>query len=219
MTQQTIIIDIETLPTEVPFDAGFWKDEEAYGRTSLDGNFGRILCIGYIREYDDERPLEYGCFGWNEATGGFESERKTLEDFWSAMRDFKPNRDTVVGHNIFEFDWPFIMQRSVIKGVQPAVRLSTARYRSQPIFDTMKEWDSWSYKKYTSLGKLAFVLGLPSPKEEFITGANLAERFAEGHYREIYEYCMRDVKATRNAYRKMNFTYPNGSDAGAANAP
>ncbi len=208
MTKQTITIDIETLPTDVPFDAGFWKDEEAYGKTSLDGNFGRVLCIGYIREFDDERPLEYGCFGWNESTGGFEGERKTLDDFWKMMASFKTNRDTIIGHNIFDFDMPFIIKRSIINGVEPTAHLSFARYRHQPIFDTMREWDCWSYKNFTGLAKLAFVLGLPSPKDDSVTGANLAECFQEGRYREIFEYCMRDVKATRNIFRKMQFIYP-----------
>lgn len=209
--KQLVTIDIETLPTSVPFEAGFWKDEEEYALTSLDGNFGRVLCIGFAREFDDSRPLEYGCFGWNEASQSFDAEEKTLSDFWEWIKDFKTHRDTIIGHNILDFDLPFIRQRSVINGIMPTVNFNFARYRSQPIFDTMREWDCWSFRKMTSLKKLAYVLGLPSPKEDFVNGGNLAQRFEEGHYREIYEYCMRDIKATRNVYRKMNFTFQNAA--------
>jgi len=123
------------------------------------------------------------------------------------MRDFNRFKDTIVGHNIIDFDLPFILKCSIINGVRPTVDFCFARYQRQPIFDTMREWDCWSYKDWTSLDKLAIVLGLPSPKDGEITGANLYEAYLEGSHREIYEYCMRDVKTTRNAYRKMNFTF------------
>lgn len=60
----------------------------------------------------------------------------------------------------------------------------------------------------TSLKKLAYTLGLENPKKGGIDGANLYNAYAQGRFEEIYKYCMRDVKVTRNAWRKMNFTYP-----------
>jgi hypothetical protein len=107
-----------------------------------------------------------------------------------------------------DFDLPFIIKRSIINGVRPTVDFCFARYQRQPIFDTMREWDCWSYKNRTSLEKLALVLDLPSPKVGEISGGNLYQAYLEKRYREIYEYCMRDVKTTRNVFRKMNFTFP-----------
>jgi hypothetical protein len=46
----------------------------------------------------------------------------------------------------------------------PSVELSFARYRSQPIFDTMHQWNKWSPRKYVSLDRLAKILGLESSK-------------------------------------------------------
>ena len=210
MIKQTITIDCETLPSALPFEAkAFWETEEEYRKTALDGNLGRLLCIGFTREFSDGRKLEYGCLGWNPLTQSFEhDEAKVLAEFWELMRGFNRFHDTIVGHNIMDFDLPFIIKRSIINGVRPTVDFCFARYQSQPIFDTMREWDCWSYKNSTSLDKLASILNLPSPKTDGITGANLYDAFMQERHKEIYEYCMRDVKTTRNVYRKMNFTFP-----------
>ncbi len=210
MTRQTITIDCETLPTSIPFEnQTLWQTEDEHRKTSLDGNFGRLLCIGFTREFSDGRKLEHGCFGWNDRTQSFDAgEAVLLTEFWEMMRGFNRFKDTIVGHNIIDFDLPFILKRSIINGVRPTVDFCFARYQRQPIFDTMREWDCWSFKNWTSLDKLAVVLALPSPKNGEITGANLYEAYLEGRHREIYEYCMRDVKTTRNVYRRMNFTFP-----------
>jgi 3'-5' exonuclease len=204
---QTIVIDIETLPTEIPFEEKLgWETEEEYRRTALDGNFGRLLCIGYTREFSDGRPVEEGCFGWNEATGRFASdEAEILRDFWNMLDGFDQFRDVLVGHNITDFDLPFIVKRSVVRGVRPTVDFSFARYRSRPLFDTMRIWDCWSYKNRTSLEKLALILGLPSPKNGDITGGNLCDAYLAGRFREIREYCLRDVRVTRQVFRRMQF--------------
>jgi hypothetical protein len=69
-------------------------------------------------------------------------------------------------------------------------------------------WDCWKWGGSTSLKKLVYALGLENPKNGGIDGANLYDAFLEERFEEIYKYCMRDVKVTRNAWRKMNFTYP-----------
>ena len=61
------------------------------------------------------------------------------------MKTLRPNIDRIVGHNIYDFDLKFILKRSVVHGVRPTVDLSFARYRNQPIFDTMYGWEWWSY--------------------------------------------------------------------------
>jgi len=49
----------------------------------------------------------------------------------------------------------FILKRSVVHGIRPTVDLSFARYRHQPIFDTMYDWEMWSYGSKVSLETLA----------------------------------------------------------------
>jgi hypothetical protein len=44
--------------------------------------------------------------------------------------------------------------------LQPTVRLSLARYRNQPIFDTMQMWADWDPRGCIGLADLAEVLKL-----------------------------------------------------------
>jgi len=210
MKRRIITIDIETLPTAEPFEARlFWKTEEEFRATATDANLGRLLCIGYSEQDETGRLVSHGCFGYRAETKDFEPDEKNiLSEFWIFLRGFDSARDLLIGHNILDFDLPFIVQRSIIRGVRPSVDFYFGRYRRAPIFDTMRIWDCWKGKGATSLKKLAYALGLECPKAGGLTGENLYEAFCEGRYEEIYRYCMRDVKVTRNVWRKMNFTYP-----------
>src|SRR5215475_5702448 len=132
--------------------------------TGLDAGTDSIICIGYIDE-DREGKFDRGVIGWDEKTGQFrDDERSILTDFWDRMRSFRSGADRIVGHNVFDFDLKFIYQRSVICDVPPTAELSFARYRNQPIFDTMCEWEKWSFRSRISLDSLAKALGLPTSK-------------------------------------------------------
>lgn len=210
MKRRIITIDIETLPTGEPFESRlFWETEEEFRKTACDANLGRILCIGYCEQNAAGKVIEHGCFGYRAATEDFEAdERIILAEFWQFLRGFDTKQDLIIGHNILDFDLPFIMQRSIIKRVRPTVDFYFGKYKKAPIFDTMREWDCWKWGGGTSLRKLAYALGLENPKSSDIDGGKIYEAFCEGHYEEIYKYCMRDVKTTRNVWRRMNFTYP-----------
>ena len=210
MTRRIITIDIETLPSEEPFESRlFWENEEQFLRTACDANLGRMLCIGYCEQTEAGAITTHGCFGWRERMRDFEpDERLILAEFWEFLRGFDTNRDLIIGHNILDFDLPFIVQRSIIKNVRPSVDFYFGKYRSQPIFDTMRVWDCWRWGGKTSLKKLAFALGLECPKTEDIDGAKIYDAFREKRFEEIYRYCMRDVKTTRNVWRRMSFKFP-----------
>jgi predicted PolB exonuclease-like 3'-5' exonuclease len=139
-------------------------------------------------------------------------EGRTLRAFWKLLRNFNPRRDLLIGHNIFDFDLLFLYKRSVIHRVRPSVELSFARYRSQPIFDTMYEWEKWRWgRRHASLDELARVLNLPSSKQE-MDGARVYEEFCAGHHERIACYCMKDVELTRQVYYRLTFMDENKGD-------
>jgi 3'-5' exonuclease len=201
-----LFLDIETLPAEgqkVEMLQKLWDDikkkasqnarkvennfETFFRNTSFQGEFGRILCIGYA--ISDQKV---------ECLSG--DEKKMLQDFWDIARD----TDIFIGHNILDFDLRFIYKRSIIHNIKPTRDLSFARYRSDPIFDTMKEWEKWGAQG-VSLHRLTTALGITSPKEEGIDGSKVYDYFLAGKTNEIIEYCKRDVEATRKVYKRMTF--------------
>lgn len=174
-------------------------------RSSLNGDTGRLLCIGFIDEGCGRKPVK-GVLGWDRERGCFsDNEPEILRDFWEMMRTFRPCLDRIVGHNIYNFDLPFIYKRSVVCGVRPSIELNFARYRNQPIYDTMCEWEKWNLRHAISLDRLARVLGLESPKTDECDGSRIAELFTRGEHKTIRDYCLKDVITTRRIYRRMTF--------------
>jgi 3'-5' exonuclease len=206
-----IFVDIETLPPDkdgceqgTAEEVAGCSDEE-YRRLALDGDFGRVLTVGVIVE-QDEQVIHRGLLGRERQTMMFHlDEAKTLRGFWKLLKGFNVRRDQVVGHNLFDFDLPFLYKRSVIQRVRPAIELPFTRYRSQPIFDTMHQWNKWSPRKFVSLDRLAKVLGLESSKSHGIDGGRVYDKFCDGCHQEIADYCMRDVELVREIYYRMCF--------------
>lgn len=199
-------LDIETLPADgdqIEIIKQLWEDvnkkngalgkktendfETFFRNTSFQGEFGRILCIGYA--IDDH---ETNCLSGDE--------KEILRKFWDLAKDC----NLFIGHNLMDFDLRFIYKRSIIKRIRPSRELNFARYRSEPIFDTMKEWEKWGANG-VSLHRLSIALGIESPKEEGIDGSKVYDYYLAGKTDEIVKYCMRDVEATRKVYKRMTF--------------
>lgn len=220
----TITFDIETLPCadeallaevvakvsppktlkKAESIAAWWAEEgeaakaEAIKRTGLDGALGRILCICWAI---DDQP----------ATGEIgEDEAQVISLFFDACRDAAiPNHyekpigtHTVVGHNVAGFDLRFLWQRAVVHGIK---RPSCIPWNSKPwdssIQDTMLMWNPDRDKKI-SLDRLCKVLGVQTSKGD-LDGSKIAQAWADGKRAEIADYCMADVEATRQCFKRM----------------
>lgn len=170
--------------------------------TSFDGSFGRILCIAYAI---DDDPVE--------CLNGAEDEAGMLKAFWEIVESISTPSGNgqwadygiqFIGHNVMDFDLRFIYQRSIINKVKPPFELSFVRYRSYPIYDTMREWTKWSMGTI-GLEHIALALGIPTPKDG-IDGSQVFDFYKAGKVKEICEYCKRDVEATRAVYKRMTFS-------------
>lgn len=197
-----LYFDIETIPCSEDMKELFIqvlktkngnaaKDEvELHESMSFDGAMGRICCIGYIKE-NDAGIIEEGVLKGDE--------KEMLQKFWKIAQDVQQ----FIGHNIYEFDFPFIYKRSRIQGVAPRMDISFARYRNVPIYDTMKEWDLWGdSRKAVKLDLLAKVFGLKTSKDD-MNGSEVWKYFQEGKIEEICTYCMKDVVLTREVFYKL----------------
>jgi uncharacterized protein (DUF3820 family) len=200
-----LVSKLENRYREPLCDPGVQCTEEQFRRLALHAEYGRVLSIGMIVEQDGV-VIQRGVLGRERQSLRFHlDEARTLRGFWKQFHGFDERRDLVIGHNIFEFDLLFLYKRSIINRVQPSVRLNFARYRSRPIFDTMKEWELWSWKVGIKLGELAEVLQLGMTKTEGLDGSCIYDRFCEGCHQEIADYCLRDVEITREIYYRLTF--------------
>jgi 3'-5' exonuclease len=202
-----IYLDIETLPPEK--DDSLIKEcvtqcnDEEFRGLALNGEYGRLLCIGLIVEEGDEITLR-GVIGRSRSTNKFHlDEARTLRSFWKLVKDFDHRRDLLIGFNLLDFDLPFICTRSVINRVRPSFNVCFARFRSHPVFDTMWEFCHW--RRRIKMDDVAKILGIESSKRSGIDGSTVYDLFLAGHHQEIADYCLRDVELIRKIYRRLKF--------------
>lgn len=165
------------------------KDEElenAFELTSVDGAWGRILCIAYAFDDEEVRVL------YREDL----DERKLLEEFWGKIGE----SEIIVGHKILDADIPFLWKRSIVHGVKPSRYFDLRDGRDEHIFDTAFYWSLG--KGYSSLEKLCLALELPNPKRN-MHGSQVPKYFREGRIQEILDYCKEDTEAVRRIHRKI----------------
>jgi 3'-5' exonuclease len=188
--------DIETVPTEQSLrDSGILEaqllleESEIIKKLSLSAATARILCLAYAIEPESNSPVE--------VLQGEEPE--IIRNFWRLASDCH----LFVGHNILDFDLRFIYQRSVIHQIKPSREIPFARFRNNPVYDTMHEWSKWG-REHASLDLLARALGIPSPKES-LDGSKVYPYYCAGKLADICEYCKRDVETVRQVYRRLTF--------------
>jgi len=209
-----ITFDIETLPTKDPEviarikselkpPGNYTKEEtvekwkktaldEAIRKTSFDALYGRVACIAWKHDNDDAKE-----------TFKNDSEQQAIMDFY---RSVELSCDwSFCGHNIANFDLPFLLHRSMILGIKPPASIMKAML-AKPwddcIKDTMIMWTG-SPNKYISLDTLLWHFGIQHNHPEF-DGSMVAETW-ETDPQKVIDYCAGDVRATYELYQKMAF--------------
>ena len=171
--------------------------DDAINATGLDGAFGQVCVIGYDL-HDSGDPCAVA--GLNEADV-LTRFNNALESIPKSMH----NATTVVGHNVSAFDLRFLWQRYVVNGIRPHPIINMAAQAKSwdvKIYDTMTQFAGHGNR--ISLDKLCVALGIQSPKGD-MDGSMVNQAVIDGRLSEVAEYCKRDVKATREVYRRMTF--------------
>jgi len=213
-----LFLDIETVPqseffNDLPEDAQQLfadktqyqrKDdltpEEFYDRAGIWAEFGKIICIsvGYFTIKNAERQ-----FRTKSIIG---EEKQMLEEFNDLVKTHFSNPAFVFcGHNIKEFDIPYMCRRMLINGINIPEKLQLFGRKPWeiPHLDTLELWKFGDYKHYTSLKLLTHVLNIPSPKED-IDGSEVRNvYYNEKNIDRIAKYCERDVVAVAQIFLRM----------------
>src|SRR5262245_3405174 len=120
-------------------------EDELYAKSAFDGTFSRIVCIGLL-EFSDQMEVR-SAVAWY---GG--NERELLRQFWSRLAQDRPT--LFITHNGLGFDLPFIKKRSVIHQVKPSLDINLAKFRTEPVYDTMAIWSNWDTRGWVKLDVL-----------------------------------------------------------------
>src|SRR5437868_524740 len=141
------------------------EEERVYQLGSLNATSGRVLSIavhigpvpGFEIEGLTSNQSEHA-FGIGE-DGNEQEEAQALKDFLALMSDFDPECDLVVGHNIINFDLPFIFQRCLANNIAVKPFVDLSNFNVLGVYDTMRAW--WlGGRNRVALDDIAWALGL-----------------------------------------------------------
>lgn len=219
-----LFIDIETVPI-VPDHAmlsegmqAHWARKAKFLKSDIPENtdssalftekagifseFAKVVCIGFgsfVRQ-DDKWLMRL-------KTLTNDDEKALLQDFCDVLLRFTAYHPELrfCGHNIKEFDVPFLCRRMLINGLRlpDVMQLSGKKPWEINHLDTLELWRFGDYKHFTSLALLAEVFGIPSPKDD-IDGSMVGDVYwKERNLPRIAKYCTQDVLTTAKVYLKM----------------
>ena len=214
--QNLLVIDIETAPVEPELESlpeliqNAWESKEGrhcpedvtrqqhfFNRAGIFAEFGKIVCISVGYFLKDNKNADKLNFRIKSFSG--REEKPILEGFIELLNHphFNTPEIGLAGHNIKEFDVPYICRRALVNGlILPKILDISGRKPWETNFvDTMNLWKFGDYKNYTSLALLTFLFGLPTPKDD-IDGSEVGAVFwHQDDVDRITRYCQKDVLA------------------------
>jgi predicted PolB exonuclease-like 3'-5' exonuclease len=166
-------------------------------RAGVMAEFSKVVCIsvGYFKKDGKANHLRVKSFYGDD-------EKILLQEFIAALQKMEGNNNkwSFTGHNIKEFDIPFICRRLLINGlgIPPFLDFQNMKPWETNMIDTFQYWRFGDYKHYTSLKLLAAALNVPSPKDD-IDGSMVGDVYwKEKNLERIVTYCQKDVVTTGN---------------------
>jgi predicted PolB exonuclease-like 3'-5' exonuclease len=171
-----------------------FDDGEAYEqKAGILAEFGKVICISVGFVYSDKAGRK--CLRIKSISGHDES--LLLKEFIEASEKFfrQKNRLQFAGHNIREFDIPFLCRRMIINQIPlPAyMHIHGAKPWEISMTDTLQWWKFGDYKNYISLHLLASILGIPTSKDDIDGSMVQHVYYKENNLQRIVNYCQKDV--------------------------
>ena len=216
MLKDLLFIDIETVPAVPSFTEldPVWQSlfcdkisktvpedmepSEAYRKKAgILAEFGKIICISTAFLYQDEGEWRLKI---KSIAGDHEVEiLRIFTDLCDKLYKINSNFQ-FAGHNIREFDIPYIGRRMLINHLSLPHYLNIQDKKPWEIkmVDTMNWWKFGDHKNYVSLHLLAHVLGIPTSKTDMDGSMVQDVYYQEKDLPRIINYCQQDVIVTAN---------------------
>ena len=207
--QEYLLRDAAKLPEGPERDR---KHEEVLRLFNLWPLTARVVCIAMLNAESGRGQVLFTADDYEEDTGteagpvefvACMDEAEMLTAFWDVARHY----DGIVTFNGRGFDVPFLYLRSAVLNV-PISRKGWLGYRfaHEPHCDLADQFTFYSggrdgAGRRFNLDFYCKAFGLESPKSHGVTGMDVNTLMAEGRYRDIAEYCLRDVEATVRLYQ------------------
>lgn len=202
--QQLWNIKSEQIQRKTPEQERLSPEDSYEALGGIYAEFGKIVCISV------------GAFVKNKEIGQLQlhvksyydhDEKKLLTEFAQLLekRYNDPHLDFICGHNIKEFDVPYICRRMIVHKVPlpKVINLTGKKPWETRLLDTLSLWKFGDYKAYTSLKLLCGLFGIPTPKDD-IDGSEVGKTYWQaGDLDRIEVYCKKDVVATAQVLIRM----------------
>jgi DNA polymerase elongation subunit (family B) len=175
-----------------------WYEQKA----GIYAEFAKIVCICIGRFYQEADVWKFAV-----KTIAHHNEAVLLRDFLDVLDKRQLITPSILfcGHNIREFDLPFICRRLLINGFKIPSVLQLSGKKPWEILhqDTLDLWKFGDYKHYISLALLAHLFAIPSPKDD-ICGSDVSKVYWQhGDLNRIATYCAKDVYTVAQVYLKL----------------
>jgi DNA polymerase elongation subunit (family B) len=161
-------------------------------RSAIMAEFGKIICIsaGYFK-------WDNGILGMRVKSFYGHDEKALLEAVVVSFNQWQNNKKSIAfcGHNIKEFDIPYLCRRMLVNGLSIPKYLDFQAMKpwETNVVDTLQLWKFGDYKHYITLNLLAACMGVPSPKDD-IDGSMVGDVYwKENDLERIADYCQKDV--------------------------
>ena len=180
----------------------FNSPKDLYSRAGIYAEFGKVVCVSaaFIRD---------GKLYVKSYTSHIEGE--VLSAF-AALVDkyFGTAECRLCGHNLKEFDLPYLCRRMIVNGVTipKVMNLMGRKSWDNPHIDTLDMWKFGDYKHYTSLELLATTMGIPSPKDDIDGSEVAAVYWNDKDLARIAAYCEKDTITVAQLFLKMTGQEP-----------
>jgi DNA polymerase elongation subunit (family B) len=181
---------------------------------ALNPIYSKIICISFCFYNEDSDEYKFKSL--------FGDEKDMLDTFFKIIYKFFYNQDVserylyLAGHNIKQFDIPFILKRAIINGFSyndflPMFKIIEKKPWELNYFkDTKELWNFGSPIFKSSLFEICSVLGLENPKND-IAGSDIYNVYykqtdlsLDERVNRIRTYCEKDTKAVIQVLKRLN---------------